>query len=180
MSQATEQRLMEPLRAEHRLLLPQVVALAEVGDAIGLAPAAVQRARVDAAQRFLADQLIPHATAEDAVLYPEVDRLLGWKGGTRATDTMRRDHLEVVRLTERLGWLRERLQAATLEPDEEVELRRLLYGLHAVVVLHFAKEEAVYLPLLDRALTADEAEALVERLERASGGSAAAQGDDGR
>ena len=145
-------RVTEPLRAEHRHLLPHVEQLAE---------AAETTSGVDAAYRFLVEHLIPHAQAEDAVLYPVVDRLIGAGGATRPTDTMRRDHVEVVRLTEELG----RLRAEPAPPGEAV--RRVLYGLYAVVRLHFAKEEEVYLPLLDRELTAAEAEELFERMEEA-------------
>lgn len=121
---------------------------------------------VDDAYHFLIGHLIPHATAEDEVLYPKVDELLGGRGETRPTDTMRRDHVEVGRLTETLGRLRERLGGGELEPGEERELRATLYGLHALVGLHFAKEDEVYLPLLDRELGADEAVELFERMER--------------
>jgi iron-sulfur cluster repair protein YtfE (RIC family) len=78
---------------------------------------------------------------------------------------MRRDHLEVVRLTEQLGELRGRLHDGVLDPAGQRELRRVLHGLHAIVSLHFAKEEEVYLPLLDRELTAEEALSLFERME---------------
>lgn len=157
-----------PLRAEHLHLLPDVDALAGAGDAVGLSSAAELRARVDDSHEFLVGHLIPHAAAEDEVLYPEVDRLIGERGGTRPTDTMRRDHLEVVRLTERLGRLRELLHGGDLTQADERELRRVLHGLHAVVRLHFAKEEEVYLPLLERELTPAEVADLVERMERAA------------
>jgi iron-sulfur cluster repair protein YtfE (RIC family) len=145
-----------PLRAEHRELLPHVEALAEAGDAIGFAPPAEQRERVDSSYAFLTEHLIPHATAEDRVLYEEVDRLIGKRGETGATETMRRDHVEVGRLTERLGRLRVTLHEGEPDPAELRELRRVLYGLHTLVRLHFAKEEEVYLPLLDRELTAEQ------------------------
>jgi iron-sulfur cluster repair protein YtfE (RIC family) len=159
MSQTIHERVTEPLRAEHRHLLPHVDQLAAAGDAVGNVPADEVQTQVETAYRFLTEHLIPHATAEDRVLYPEIDRLLGVRGETRATDTMRRDHVEVVRLTERLGELRG-------GAVDERELRRVLYGLHALVSLHFAKEEEVYLPLLDRELTAAEAETLFERMEQ--------------
>jgi len=172
MSQTIPGPVTEPLRAEHRHLLPHVEALAAAGDAVGTAPPDELRAKVDDAYTFLAAHLIPHAEAEDAVLYPELDRLIGERAGTRATDTMRRDHVEVSRLTGRLGRLRGRLHDGTLEPAEERELRRVLYGLYALVGLHFAKEEEVYLPLLDRELTAHEAQDLFERMERIGAGHA--------
>jgi len=156
----------EPLRAEHRTLMPHVRGLGAAGDAVGVAPTDEQREKVDAAYAFLAEHLIPHAEAEDAVLYQKVNALLGTRGRTQATDTMHRDHVEVGRLTKRLGALREQLAARALTADEQRELRRVLYGLEAVVSLHFAKEEEVYLPLLDRQLTAEQAQALFERMEQ--------------
>jgi hypothetical protein len=53
-------------------------------------------------------------------------------------------------------------------PAATQELRRLLYGLYAIVTLHFAKEEEVYLPLLDRALSDDEAAAMFQSMEAAA------------
>lgn len=166
----TEATITEPFRAEHRELLPRVEALAEAAGVVGSAPIGELRERVEGAYHFLAAHLIPHATAEDEVLYPQVDELLGARGETRSTDTMRRDHVEVGRLTDELGRLRERLAEGPLEPFEERELRAILYGLYAVVGLHFAKEEEVYLPLLDRELSAAEATALFERMEQAGAG----------
>ena len=48
---------------------------------------------------FSAHHLIPHAQAEDQALYPVVARVMGVP---EATATMRRDHVEVGRLTEEL------------------------------------------------------------------------------
>lgn len=154
----------EPLREEHRHLLPHIEALAEAADSIGSAPLSEQRQRVEAAVEFLQGHLIPHAEAEDRVLYEEVDSLIGKRGATGATATMRRDHVEVGRLTERLSDLRSALRDHDPSDAEQRELRRLLYGLHTLVKVHFAKEEEVYLPLLDRELTADEARSLFARM----------------
>jgi hypothetical protein len=48
--------------------------------------------------------------------------------------------------------------AASRDPDLQRELQRTLYGLYAIIRLHFAKEEEVYLPLLDAGLTPAEAD----------------------
>lgn len=152
----------EPIREEHRGLLPHIEQLREAADALGADPDA-DHARIDDALRFLADHLYPHAHAEEAVLYPAVARTMG---APLATATMSRDHVEVVALTERLFGLRGRWAAG--EAGIEAELRAVLYGLHAIVSLHFAKEEEVYLPLLDRAYTSSEFAALYERMEEAA------------
>ncbi len=47
-------------------------------------------------------------------------------------------------------------------------LRRVLYGLYALVAIHFAKEEDIYLPLLDTRLTAQEAQQMFKEMERAA------------
>jgi iron-sulfur cluster repair protein YtfE (RIC family) len=47
-------------------------------------------------------------------------------------------------------------------------LRRVLYSLYALLKLHFAKEEEIYLPLLDIKLTAEEAHSMFEKMEAAA------------
>lgn len=155
----------EPLREEHRELLPSIEALKAAADAVGFSSLPAQREKANASYAFLTEHLIPHAEAEDRVLYAEIDRLIGTRGGTRATDTMRRDHVEVGRLTARLGELRENLLSRELTSEEQCELRRVLYGLHTLVNVHFAKEEEVYLPLLDRELSARDADVLFSQMQ---------------
>jgi iron-sulfur cluster repair protein YtfE (RIC family) len=152
-----------PLHEEHEMLLPHIDALREAGDAVGTATPAQLQKLTREAHTFLTDHLIPHAQAEDKVLYPEVDRVLG---GVPATATMVRDHIEVGRYTEQLAEL-EPLTATALTDAQAGELRHVLYGVHAIVRLHFAKEEEVYVPLLERELTEAEAKALIEHLHEA-------------
>jgi len=107
--------------------------------------------------------LIPHAQAEEQVLYPTVGRLLRT---LEATDTMSRDHLEIIRLTEELESLRLHLFYAPLTESEEQALRRVLYGLYAIIKLHLAKEEEIYLPILEAHLHPEEVDRMVEGMER--------------
>jgi iron-sulfur cluster repair protein YtfE (RIC family) len=156
----------QPLREEHRELFPHIEQLRLAADRVGTDPPEDTRRAVDAAYGFLVGHLIPHAEAEDAALYPVVGRVMG---APEATATMRRDHVEVGRLTEELGTLRSRLATGAVDQALHQELRRVLYGLHALVRVHFAKEEEVYLPLLDARLTAAEAAALFQDMETAAG-----------
>ena len=82
--------------------------------------------------------MLPHAEAEDRVLYPAVARLMG---APEATRTMSRDHLAIFRLGGELDELRKALHTKPLSDGQLKALRRVLYGLHAVVKLHLAKEE---------------------------------------
>lgn len=162
-------RVTEPLRIEHRALIPEIEALATNGDAVGVGPQAPVLAKVRESYTFLTTHLIPHAVAEDKFLYPEVDRLIGGKdAGTRSTDTMRRDHAEVGTLTRQLGALAQQMEAGTLTTAQKQDLRQTLYSLNGIVSLHFAKEEEVYLPLLDRELTAAQAQEIFEAMEDAT------------
>jgi hemerythrin-like domain-containing protein len=154
-----------PLRDEHAELLPHIESLRAAADMVGEAPVEALRQHIDAAYEFLAHHLLPHAQAEERALYPVVARVIG---APEATATMSRDHVEIARLTEELGAQRERLTGSAISASEARALRRILYGLYSMVKLHFAKEEEVYLPLLDDQLTAGEATAMFEAMVHAA------------
>lgn len=88
-------------------------------------------------------------------------------GSPAATATMSRDHTAVVQLVDELAAARTALAAET-PPTLLNDLRRILYGLYAVVRVHFAKEEEIYLPLLERHLTLDQATELFASMERSA------------
>jgi iron-sulfur cluster repair protein YtfE (RIC family) len=155
---ADEVRPTDPLRSRHRELVAQVDELRAAAAGAGDLDRAAVHARVSRAIAFLDDGLLPHARVEERTLYPVVEATLGSPG---CTATMRRDHVEIGRMTEALRFLEARLRSNPTRDTIEA-LRRLLYGLHAVVMLHFAKEEELYLPLLDRELPEGAAESLVE------------------
>jgi iron-sulfur cluster repair protein YtfE (RIC family) len=155
--------LPQAVRDEHRELVARSELLRTVADSIGSAPKETLREGVGQAYTFLIHQLIPHAQAEEQVLYPTVARLLHALG---ATDTMSRDHLEIIRLTEELEALRLHLFLAPLSELDEQALRRVLYGLYAIIKLHLAKEEEIYLSILEARLPAEEVDHLVEAMER--------------
>lgn len=154
----------QPLRDEHNELFPHVDPLRTAADGAGESDAATLEA-VRESLDFLEHHLIPHAEAEDRVLYPVVARIMG---APDATATMRRDHVEVGKLTTELGMLHEELASDGGSPFLYRELRRVLYGLYALIDLHFAKEEEVYLPILDAHLSAEQAAELFHNMEAAA------------
>ena len=89
-------------------------------------------------------------------------------GAPEATGTMSRDHVEVGRLIDELGQIRSNASGAALAAAQIQDLRRVLYGLYTLVKVHFAKEEEVYLPILDARLTPDQARRLFEDMEHAA------------
>jgi iron-sulfur cluster repair protein YtfE (RIC family) len=155
----------QPLRDEHKELVPHIETLRMVADSIGTAPEESVRKGVEEAYTFLTHHLIPHAQAEERALYPVVGRLMG---ASEATATMSRDHVEVGRLTGELASLQSQLVGTSVSEPQVKALRRVLYGLYALVKVHFAKEEEIYLPILDARLTPEEAHQMFEAMEMAA------------
>jgi iron-sulfur cluster repair protein YtfE (RIC family) len=155
-------RATQPLRDEHAHLLPRIEDLRRLGDECVEERPQDLLPDVDRALAFLQDELLPHALAEDAVLYPAVAAAMG---APQATATMSRDHEEVAHLIGALARHRDELTSA-VAPAAVREIRRLLYALHAVVSLHFAKEEEIYLPLLDERLDPNETIALLHAMHK--------------
>ena len=157
--------LTQPLRDEHEELFPHVERIRQVAEKIGEAPIAEIRGGVEEVYDFLAHHLKPHAEAEEAALYPVVQKVLG---NPDATKTMSRDHVEVGRYIEELAPLRIDLAGTALTAVQVTSLRRVLYGVYALVKVHFAKEEEVYLPILDQRLTPEAAQEMFEAMEAAA------------
>ncbi len=157
--------LTQPLRDEHKELYPNVNRILKVAESVGEAPFAEIQRGVDEVYDFLAHHLKPHAQAEEAVLYPTVQSAIG---SEEATQTMARDHVEVGRYIDELAELRQGLTRASLTQVQIKALQRVLYGVYALLKVHFAKEEEVYLPILDKRLTAAEAHEMFEAMESAA------------
>ncbi|MFM8793488.1 MAG: hemerythrin domain-containing protein [Acidimicrobiales bacterium] len=104
----------------------------------------------------------PTARSEDEVLHDAVERL---HGSSISIATMRREHVEIKRLSAELSDLHGS-PVVSHEPSEETTraLRRVPYGLHAVISLHFVKEDEILMPRMESRLPARERENLLTRL----------------
>jgi len=143
---ANETALARRFSAEHTTLRPDLARLRDVADQLDVARPAESIAAVREVHRFLVEELDPHEQAEDHDLYPVLARVLG---GSDPTATMSRAHVEISHLIRRLGRVLDDIAAEGPDADDIVELRRLLYGLHAILQLHFAQEDEGYLSLVD-------------------------------
>jgi len=124
------------LRAEHDAVLPAVERIRSVADGLSTRDCDLDPARTLLAR--LEGELLPHERAEEALLVPIVARALD---GTEATAATSRTHAEIEHQVSRLRRLLTGLDNDTVQPEDVVELRRLLYGLYAVLRLHNAQEE---------------------------------------
>jgi len=132
--------------AEHTILRPHLAQIRAVADALDPSRPTESLAMLKEIHRFLSEDLGPHEQAEDATLYPILARALG---GTDPTGTMSRAHVEIAHLIRRLGRVLDDIDPHGPDDDDIAELRRLLYGLHAILQLHFAQEDEGYLSLAD-------------------------------
>jgi iron-sulfur cluster repair protein YtfE (RIC family) len=127
----------EGFREEHRHLLVHVGQIRVAASEVTELAVEEREALVGRVLEFLRKTLVPHAEWEEQVLYTAVGELLG---DPRATASMSRDHVAIGRMIEAL---------AETDLGDVARLQELLYGLHALITVHFEKEEEIYLPLLD-------------------------------
>ena len=151
-----EAALGRALLAEHAALRASIEQVRTVADDLGGLPPREGLARAREVHRFLADDLLEHEEREERTFYPAVARALG---GDDPTDTMERSHVEIAHLTRRIGRLLDELvpDPDGVDEDDLTELRRLFYGLYAVLRLHFAQEEEGYFTLAEDGTAATKA-----------------------
>jgi P-type E1-E2 ATPase len=148
-------------QAEHLAIrsdIDQVRAAADGLDRLDPAQAVTEIRQV---HQLLIEEVQPHEQAEEEVLYPALDRFLG---GTDPTGPMSRAHVEITHQIRRLGQLLDDIGPDGPDSEDISELRRLLYGLYAVLRLHTTQEDESYLSLAD-----DTAPALPARQHRTDG-----------
>ncbi len=132
--------------SEHHHLRPILEEVRHTADRLGTDDPKTGLDAVLALEKRLVEDLLPHEEAEDAELYPVLGLALG---GVDPTAPMSRAHLEIRHQVRRLGRLLRTVDATDPNSDDLLEIRRLLYGLHAVLLLHFSQEEEAYLSLGD-------------------------------
>lgn len=145
----------EPFRREHEALLEHIDHLPQAAREM---PELSEEERDLLRRRildFLRGTLLPHAKAEEDVLYPEWAALVGFAD---AAVPMVHDHEAIVARIERL-------EAADISDIDT--LQKLLYGLYALISVHFRKEEDLQLPAFDAA--PDVAERVLARMSAATG-----------
>lgn len=134
----------ERFHREHDELRPLVERVRTLADEVESLSSRELLTKLTELDQELTSQLLPHEKAEGEQVYPFVARRLGGEG---ATGTMSRTHVEIERLVAGLVRLAEDIPPEGPSPADLSELRRLLYGLHAILRLHFAQEEESFFSL---------------------------------
>lgn len=137
-------QLSEVLRIEHERLIPQLDTLRRVADALDTQSPAEGLRSLHEVEVFLVEEILPHEANDENKVYPRLDEVLP---GEDSMATMSRAHREIFHLVELFQRQVADLPTAGPDPADVRDLRRTLYGLHAILRLHFDQEEELYASL---------------------------------
>jgi soluble P-type ATPase len=131
----------DQFRAEHREFAPELARVRSVADRLDTLSPPEVRAELESIRWFLLERLPKHEREEESVVYPVIAKLMG---GEDPMGSMERAHMEIEHLGRVFGHLLADLPDEGPTPEDLVDLRRVLYGLHAILRLHFLQEEEAY------------------------------------
>ncbi|MEV6426400.1 heavy metal translocating P-type ATPase [Nocardia sp. NPDC051463] len=122
---------------EHGGLHAARASVRQAADALSQGPGVGTDAAVRRAFDLLVEHILPHEHAEESELYPA---LAAYLRDPEAMVTMSREHTEIERLVQRI---RRHLDDSPegIHADQIDDLRATLYGLDAILSLHFAQED---------------------------------------
>lgn len=170
--------LSDAIRAHHRALAQTLDDFASDVEADGADfDAANLTTLLNGLTDFLAGELLPHARGEEQTLYPALDPIIREHGSPTAT--MRIDHEYIGAYARQITETASSLRTAG-EQERAALSRRLtrqVAQLQALFAVHLAKEERVYLPLVEQAISSGDQQALLAALHAEAAG-AAADGED--
>ncbi len=134
------------LTAAHHELASGMSHLRATADRLDVLAPADALADLQAVDAFLTDELLPHEIEEDRNIHPALARAMG---SDDATAALHGTHNEIFRLARVFTHLVRELAAEGPAPDDWPDLRRVLYGLDAILRLHQAQEEELYASITD-------------------------------
>ena len=129
------------LHDEHRELEPFLERLRTVADSLDTLPPVTARAELEGLRHALFEEVLPHERNDDKELYPRLAKLLG---GEDPMGSLSRAHREIHHLSRLYARHVADLPPEGPAPEDLRDLRRILYGLSAVLRLHFAQEEEIF------------------------------------
>lgn len=144
---APTEQMLRRFDAEHDELRDTVGLLRDAADRLAAAPDQSALQAITRAHALITERILPHERAEEIQLYPALAHPLGTG---EATATMSRTHAEIQRLSDRIGAHVALAQSTgAIGPDQVDDLLACLYGLHALLRLHFVQEEESYFTLAE-------------------------------
>src|SRR6516225_2275183 len=139
---------LDALKTEHDELSPILERVRSAADRLGMIPADEVAGELADLNEMLREKLIPHERRDDAQVYPVLARLIG---GDDPMAAMSMTHREIQNLARLLSRIEGDIPPEGPDTATVAELQRVLYGLDAVLRLHFAQEDEIYHSLADAA-----------------------------
>ena len=171
--------LSSAIRAHHRALAETLDGYtADLEAGVSSLDTASLAELLDGLTGFLTGELLPHARGEEQSLYPALDPIIREHGSPTAT--MRVDHEYIGQYARQIGETARRLRAAG-EQERAVlakQLARQAIQLQGLFAVHLAKEERVYLPLVEQAISAGDQHALLAALHDEADGAGDGAGEN--
>lgn len=165
MSTTTTNELSAAIRAHHRALadtLDNYTADVEAGvadlDSASLAEL------LNGLTEFLSGELLPHAAGEEKTLYPALDPVIREHGSPTATMSV--DHEYIGEYAKQITETARALHSADTRERAVLarKLARQVIQLQGLFSVHLAKEERVYLPLIEKAISSGDQQELLAAL----------------
>jgi heavy metal translocating P-type ATPase len=133
--------LAQGLASTHRALRPCVGDLAALAARLETLSPVEARTQLERTREMLEKELLPHEREEQQTAYPLLANMLK---DADPTGPLIQTHHEIHRLARLFGRLVAQLPAEGPRAEDLRDLRRVLYGLHAILQLHFSQEEELY------------------------------------
>ncbi len=167
------------IRAHHRALAQTLDSYtAEIEAGVSSLDTASLDEVLNSLTGFLTGELLPHARGEEQTLYPALDPIIRAHGSPTAT--MRVDHEYIGEYVRQIGDTTRRLRSAGEQERAALarQLARLVIQLQGLFAVHLAKEERVYLPLVEQVISSGDQHALLAALhDEAEGTAPTGEGD---
>ena len=132
------------LHSHHAELQPRLDEIRSTADQLESLDPSDAMARLRHVGDMLAHEILPHEELDEVEVYPAVAQRLG---GEDPLAAMSRTHREVFHLGTSFERLVDDLSDAEPTAADTTEARRLLYALDAILRLHFAQEEELFVSL---------------------------------
>ena len=129
------------LTTEHERLAGLLTRLRTVADQLATAPPAEAVRALAGVETMVREQLLPHERQDETDVYPRIESSLG---GDDPIAAMHRTHREVQHLGRRLARMVADLPPGGPDQAAISDFQRVLYGLDAILRLHFAQEDELY------------------------------------
>ncbi|NCT66214.1 MAG: heavy metal translocating P-type ATPase [Rhodanobacteraceae bacterium] len=129
------------LRQDHLQLAPVLDRIRACADRLPTLSSDAVRAELVELNALVRSRLLAHEQEDERTLYPKLEPLIG---GDDPLAAMSRTHREIFRLGHQLQKATDNLLDGHLPATGIQDLQRALYGLDAILRLHFAQEDEIY------------------------------------